>query len=226
MDSKKYIVFLDLDGTICSINSGYALVRTARTKNLIGIVGIAKAVAYSLLYKLHLAPAERIIGIMGRWIRGMKHETLSAISAEAAEKYLIDSVFREAYDEIIFHRSQNAELAILSSAIGEICRPLASHLGIDHTICTEMETKDGLLTGSSLGGYCFGEEKKRQIISFCRENGFDPADAFYYADSFSDMAALEATGNPVCVNPDSKLRKKALEKSWQVRSWKNSTGKK
>jgi len=226
MDSKKYIVFLDLDRTVTRINSGYALVRTARRKKLIGIGGIAKAVTFSLFYKLRLAPAERIINFMGKWIMGMKKDILSDIAAEAAEKFLFTSVYREAYEEIMFHRSKNAEIAILSSAIGEICRPLANHLGIEHSICTEMEIKDGTLTGSPLGMYCFGEEKKKRLISFCNEKGFDPAEAYYYADSYSDLAALETTGYPVCINPDHKLRKKALEKRWQVRNWKNTVIKK
>jgi HAD superfamily hydrolase (TIGR01490 family) len=220
MDSKKYIVFLDLDGTICSINSGYALVKTAYSKKLTTTGGIARAAACLLLYKLHLVPAERIISIMGGWIKGMKQETLEAVGAEAAEKFLFDSVFSEVYAEIMYHRSRNAELAILSSAICEICRPLAIHLGIDNSVCTEMETRDGSLTGSPLGSYCFGKEKKRRVISICLEKGYNPAEAFYYADSLSDLDALESVGNPVCVNPDTRLRRKAVEKGWQVRTWK------
>jgi len=37
-----------------------------------------------------------------------------------------------------------------------------------------------------------------------------------YSDSHTDLAFLEAVGNPVAVNPDRKLRKIALERDWPV----------
>lgn len=219
MDSKKYIVFLDLDGTITRVNSGYALVRAARSKKLIGLAGIANAIFCSLIYKLRILPAEKVIILMGRWLQGMKPETLTAVATEATEKYLLNSVCPEIYDVISLHRSHNAELAILSSAITDICRAVAHHLGINHIICSEMEIKNGELTGAPSGSYCFGEEKKRRIILFCDEKGFDKEAAYCYADSLSDLAALEIVGNPVCVNPGRRLREKAIKKDWQIKKW-------
>ncbi|MGD0583458.1 MAG: HAD-IB family hydrolase [Bacteroidales bacterium] len=223
MESKKYIVFLDLDGTITSMNSGYALVRAARSKKLIGPGDIANALLCSFFYKLGIVHADRIINIMGRWLIGIKPETLTSVASEAAEKYLLHSIYPEIYDEIRLHRSRNAELAILSSAIEDICRPLARHLKIDHIICTGMEIRNGELTGAPSGNYCYGEEKKRRIILFCEEKGFDRKTAYYYADSFSDLEALESIGNPVCINPDMRLRKKARGENWQIRKWKKKS---
>lgn len=221
MDRKKYIVFFDLDGTITSMNSGYALVRKAYAKRMITRRGLINAIICSVLYKLRIMPAEKIIRVMGRWLRGLKQDILSAIAGEAVEEYLFDSVFEEIYDEIRSHRSNNADLAILSSAIGEICRPVARHLGIDNIISTEMECINGELTGLSSGSYCFGDEKERRMTCFCNEKGFDKASAYYYADSFSDLAALETVGNPVCINPGSRLRKKAIEMNWRICNWNN-----
>jgi putative phosphoserine phosphatase / 1-acylglycerol-3-phosphate O-acyltransferase len=219
MENKKYIVFFDLDGTITGVNSGYALVRAARSKRLIGLAGIANALFCSLIYKLHLMPAGRIIDLMGKWLKGIKPGILTAVGAEATEKYLLNSVYPRVYDEIRLHRSHNAELAILSSAIEDICTPLALNLGIDHVICTRMEIKNGELTGSPSGGYCFGEEKKRRIVLFCDEKGLDREAAYYYADSLSDLAALEVVGNPVCVNPGRRLKRIAVSRSWQIKKW-------
>jgi HAD superfamily hydrolase (TIGR01490 family) len=220
MGPEKYIVFLDLDRTITSINSGYALVRTARSKKLIGLIDIGNAVFLSFIYKMRLLPDEKIIILMGRWLRGIKPQFLSVVAAEASEKFLIGSVYKEVYEEIILHKTNNAELAILSSAVTDICKPLARHLGIDHIICTDMEIKNGELTGFPDGNYCFGEEKKRLIIAFCEGRGFERSQAFYYADSYSDLHALETVGNPVCINPDRRLRKEAVKRNWQIKKWK------
>jgi HAD superfamily hydrolase (TIGR01490 family) len=163
---------------------------------------------------------------MGNWLGGMKLDTLSSIGEEAVERFLLNSIYPEAYDAIESHKSNGAEIAILSSALSEICHPVASHLGIGNVICTEMESGNGLLTGSPSGSYCYGPEKRRRIEEFCNLNGFDRSTAWYYADSISDLPALETVGNPVCVNPERALRKIAREKNWQIKSWIINPGEK
>jgi phosphoserine phosphatase len=41
-----------------------------------------------------------------------------------------------------------------------------------------------------------------------------------YSDSHTDLAFLEAVGNPVAVNPDKKLRNVAIERDWPVLRFK------
>jgi phosphoserine phosphatase len=35
----------------------------------------------------------------------------------------------------------------------------------------------------------------------------------------SDIHVFEAVGHPVCINPDSKLRKYAIAKNWSLPEW-------
>jgi HAD superfamily hydrolase (TIGR01490 family) len=226
METSKYIVFLDLDGTVTSVNSGYALVRTARTRKLIGLRGISNALILSMVYRLQLFPAGEIINSMGRWLRGIRSDILSEVALTAVENFLKGSVYEDALKEIEYHKSQNAALALLSSAVSEICRPMADYLGVHYIICTEMEKVNGFLTGCPESDYCFGPEKKERLHTFCENNGFNLSKAYYYADSCSDLEALESVGNPICVNPDKRLKKTALERNWQIRSWKSGISKK
>jgi len=218
---KKYVAFFDLDKTIIGTNSGYALVKLAHEKGLMSKRDMFQAILQSLLYKLNLRDTSLIISSMGEWLKGLKENEVNALAEEAVGKYLIGSVFREAFNEIAVHKSDGSHLVILSSAIGAICRPLASQLGIDNIQCTEMESIDGVLTGNPSGTFCYGMEKQERISLFCREQGFDPRSAFCYADSISDLPALETVGNPVCVNPERKLRKIAVERGWRICDWKN-----
>ena len=219
-DKGNYIVFLDLDKTILGVNTGYALIRQAVSERAIGPVGMIKAIFYTTLYKLKLLSPARFIPLMGGWLKGMDQSFLLSLSESANSNYLADAVFPGALAEINFHKGQNAETAILSSAISEICTPLAASLGIDYVICTEMETTGGKLTGLTKGKYCYGDEKASRISAFCLEKGFNAESAWYYADSYSDISALEAVGNPVCVNPDSALRRMANTYGWPVKDWK------
>jgi HAD superfamily hydrolase (TIGR01490 family) len=218
-NEKQYVAFFDLDKTIISINSGYILVKLAYEKGFIGKRDVSKAIFQSFLYKFSLKSTESIIDSMGQWLKGIKEEAISALADEGVKGYLLNSVYPEVFDEIAFHKNKNAETVILSSAIGQICRPIASLLGIDSVVCTEMESVDGILSGDPVLNYCFGDEKRIRLSSFCREHNFDTASAFYYADSIADLSALASVGNPVCVNPDKKLKKEAIDRDWRICNW-------
>jgi HAD superfamily hydrolase (TIGR01490 family) len=217
---KAYIAFFDLDRTMISLNSGSTLVKMARDKGLMTPLDIIKAIIQVIRYRLRLRKPKRIISDIGKWLKGMSVESFSVLAMDTVNKYLIGSIYPDVYREIDLHKSNNAELAILSSSIEQICKPIATHLGFDMTICTEMESNDGILTGLPSGAYCYGEEKRNRIITFCNTFNYDPASAYYYGDSISDLPALDYVGNPVCVNPDKDLRRVAHLRGWRICDWK------
>jgi HAD superfamily hydrolase (TIGR01490 family) len=217
--SHPYVVFFDLDKTLTGTNSGQALVRMAYDKGILGKKDLTGPLLMLILYKAGITPAERIITSLGQKLRGTDDIIFEELAAEAFDKYLIGSIFQAAKEEIAIHREKNALLVILSSAVEGICNAVARHLSIDKVICTVMEKNNGKLTGSPSGNYCYGEEKRRRMSEFCINNEYDTEKAFYYADSFSDIEALKVVGNPVCINPDSRLRSYALKRGWQVRLW-------
>jgi phosphoserine phosphatase len=82
-----------------------------------------------------------------------------------------------------------------------------------------METSGNVLTGNPVGTFCFEDEKRIQLIKYCSENNLSPDSCYYYGDSVSDLPALEAVGNPVCVTPDKKLLLIAERRNWKVLNW-------
>lgn len=215
-----YIAFFDLDRTVLGINSGYALGRAAYNAGLVKRSDLIKALFMALLYKLKLRSAEKMITGMGSWLRGLTIATVSDLAEKAVDEYLIKSVFQGFRDELLLHNSHNALQVFLTSAISEICNPLALKLGVRNIICTEMECIDGIYTGLPAGNYCYGKEKAKRMKEFCLKNGIDLLCSYYYADSISDLPALESAGNPVCVNPERRLKKIALKRGWKIIYWR------
>ncbi|MBK7212992.1 MAG: hypothetical protein IPH88_06780 [Bacteroidales bacterium] len=41
-------------------------------------------------------------------------------------------------------------------------------------------------------------------------------DTYYYGDSIDDLPVLQTVGHPVCVSPDSRLKKTAVERGWEI----------
>jgi hypothetical protein len=52
--------------------------------------------------------------------------------------------------------------------------------------------------------------------SLAHERGYDLAECYAYSDSQTDLPMLEIVGHPVAVNPDSELRKVAVERGWPI----------
>jgi HAD superfamily hydrolase (TIGR01490 family) len=219
INTKSYIAFFDLDLTITKSISGKALVKGAYRKGLLTNWNLLNAILLSLEFRLKLKDPLKILDDMVSWVKGIPENSIVEICSRVFREVLLPSVYKEAISEIKFHKTKNARVVILSSALKAICQEMAKNLNIDDFICSELEVKNGYLTGRPLGHLCFGEEKAIRLLAYCEKNNCLPSDAWYYSDSFSDLSALIAVGNPVCVNPDKKLKKAAIKRNWKVLNW-------
>ena len=109
-------------------------------------------------------------------------------------------------------------LAVLLTATNRIiAKPLADYFGIARIVATELETDaGGRYTGKFTGVYAAGKGKVTLAEEFCRYNGLSLNNAAYYGDSINDRFILDAVGFPFVVNPDSDLKKLAMEKGWEI----------
>ena len=219
--SAEYIAFFDLDQTIANSISGKALVKAAFRKGLLTYRDLANAVFLSLLFRLRLRDPLKIIDEMVSWVSGIPENEMIDLCREVSRAVILPSVYSEATAEIEFHKANHATIVLLSSALTYVCLEIANHLRIDDILCSDLEVSNGLLTGKPVGHLCFGEEKAIRLRDYCIRNSCSPADVWYYGDSISDLTALNVVGNPVCVNPDRKLRKTAIKRGWKIFRWKN-----
>ena len=216
---KTYIAFFDLDRTITKAISGSELARVAYRKGLMTRSALAYAFYLSLVYKLNLKDPLKIIDKMVTWVKGMSENTMFDLCFEVFRDVLLPSVYPEARSEIKSHKEKYAKVVILSSALTQICQEMAKNLRIDDIICSDLEVNNGYLTGHLNGRLCFGEEKMIRLKKYCEINNTKQSDAWYYGDSYSDLPVLSIVGNPVCVNPDRKLKKEALKRGWKILFW-------
>jgi HAD superfamily hydrolase (TIGR01490 family) len=217
---EDYIAFFDLDLTITKSISGKALARGAYRKGLMTNRDLLNAVFLSLVFRFNLKDPRKIIDRMVSWVEGIPENTMIDLCYEVIHQVLLPSVYKEARAEIACHKTNHARVVLLSSALRAICQEMAISLGIDDIICSELEVKNGYLTGRPLGHLCFGEEKAVRLLAYCNKNMYSASDAWYYGDSISDLTALKAVGNPVCINPDKKLKKEAVKRAWKILNWK------
>ena len=215
----KYIALFDLDRTIFSINSSNYLVWHAFRTRKIGIPDLMHALYLAFLYRTGWRDTFHILNEMTSWIKGASERNMALMAEHLIKDKLLKKIRPQIFSEIQEHKEKGALVAILSAALPILCHPIASILKIDDVICTEMVIKNGIYTGKSKGQICYAEEKLNRLIAYCKIHGFSLEDAYYYADSISDIFVLEKVGFPVCIQPDRRLRKAAIKNNWPIPAW-------
>ncbi len=115
------------------------------------------------------------------------------------------------------HKKQGHIIVIVSGSIRYYLEPAAKDLGIHHIICTDLEEgKDGLLTGKPIGQICFGVYKKELTLKLVEKLNIDLKNSYAYGDNQSDIPLLKLVGNPVAVEPTSKLKKLPQNNNWTI----------
>jgi putative phosphoserine phosphatase/1-acylglycerol-3-phosphate O-acyltransferase len=114
-------------------------------------------------------------------------------------------LFHGAWRLVRAHQNRGHTVVIVASAPRFDVEPLADELGVDHVVCTEMETKDGVLTGRVAGDRLTGLAKLAAIREFAARQGIDLGDSHAYTDSDADIPVLDAVGFAHPVNATSVL---------------------
>jgi HAD superfamily hydrolase (TIGR01490 family) len=210
----SYLVFCDLDHTLLRVNSGRVLALASRRYRLLPLKTLVSASISAVLYRLKLVSGEQMIKKMGEWLRGMPAEKMAHFIKEIIAKELLPEIRPQLVTELAKHREKGARIYILSSAIEEVCQSFVDILCLDGMICTHMERREGIFTGKTLGSFCFGPEKKNEVIKLSDKQQINLADCWYYADDIHDIPVFETVGHPVCVNPGKPLARIARQKGW------------
>ena len=223
MSEFSYTAFYDLDHTILKGNSATHLVYEARKRGVMTGPQYRHAVWLSVLYKLNLGDPTKMINRMLSWLNGLNEASIMKLSQEIFDQLIRETIRPEILETIKQHRSGNGAVVLLSSATFPICKPVCQHLKLDDMICTRLESDRGILTGRTDGTLVYGPEKRERMLAFCREQGTDPGNAWYYGDSYTDRFVMEAVGNPVAVSPDKRLLKLAGKRNWPVLIYRQET---
>jgi putative phosphoserine phosphatase/1-acylglycerol-3-phosphate O-acyltransferase len=215
--------FFDLDGTLVpgyTATSFYAhRLRAAE----IGPGELARTAALVVDGKLG-GDQSRLgeTGVAG--LRGMAEEDLAELGERLFVQSIAPSIRPEARELVRAHQRMGHTVAIASSATHFQVDPVARDLGVEHVLCSEVETEDGLLTGRFSGNMLWGEAKARAARDLARRKRLDPRRSFAYANGGEDVPFLSTLGRPYAVNPHPTLRRVAERQGWPVLALNDPAG--
>lgn len=139
------------------------------------------------------------------------------------KKHLAKLIYPESRALIEAHLKKGHTVALISAATPYQVMPAASDLGVEHVMCTHLETEGGQFTGNVVKPTCYGMGKVVAAQQVRAQTGLDFKQSFFYTDSDEDIELLEHVGKPRPLNPNSRLRSIARGRGWPVQDF-NSRG--
>lgn len=128
-----------------------------------------------------------------------------------------DYIYKKSLEIFNEHRKKGVKTIIASTSPSEIYYNLLDYYKFDHLCATELEKKDGILTGKLVGNPCAGKDK-RNMVKKLIENELKGSlkETVFYARSQLDIPLLKLVGKPVALNPDPNLKSYAKIKGWEI----------
>jgi putative phosphoserine phosphatase / 1-acylglycerol-3-phosphate O-acyltransferase len=208
--------FFDLDGTLLSGYSAGSVYGERLRRGEIGPIELAGTLAVAFDAVLLGGDAARLGPIAVAAWRGRREDELAEMGERLFVQSIAGRIRAQARELVRAHRRKGHTVVIASAATRFQVDPVARDLGIEHVLCTEVETDAGILTGEISGDMLWGQAKAAAVRAFARDMGIDLRASHAYANGDEDIAFLSAVGNPHAVNPSPLLRRMATDQRWPV----------
>jgi putative phosphoserine phosphatase/1-acylglycerol-3-phosphate O-acyltransferase len=149
---------------------------------------------------------------------------LDELGEQLFKQRIAGALWHETWRLVKAHQRQGHTVAIATSATRFQVAPMARELGIEHLLCTELESQGGILTGRVKGRTLWGPGKMAAVRRFASTAGVDLAKSFAYANGDEDVPFLAAVGRPYALNPQPTLASAAAEKGWPTLRTRHNPG--
>lgn len=188
------LALFDFDGTITRGDSWKPFMRLA--------AGPArKAAAYIALFPVGVGYYAGVVaGRTARPLfahvafRGVRAADVQTRGARYALDVLPETVRPRARQQLAWHRQNGDRIVVVSGSLAVYVRPWCEREGLD-CIATELEEREGYLTGRYLGGECTGVEKALRIRRAYDLSRYDQI--YAYGDTAEDQEMLDLAGHRV-----------------------------
>ena len=214
------LAIFDLDGTLTRRDtllpylSSFLATRPARWTRLFAVFGALVAFAAGKLDRDRCK--ERIISVC---LGSATREELAAHTERFVSRVLAKGMSPRALAVLESHRAARARLVLLSASPDVYVGALATRLGFDDCLCTELRWGSERLIGTFTTANRRGEEKAR-LVRGLRAEGRGPIAA--YANSGSDLEHLELVDFPLLVNGSTRTRRLAAGRRIPCEDWKRT----
>lgn len=217
------VALFDMDRTLVDTHTAKLYVRYQRDLGEIGPLQALRTSYWLLQYTLGVINAEQVAMHVLEGYRGKTDEWLRERCQRWFQSHVREWISSIGRARVREHVKAGHRVALATSAVHQIAEPLARELSIPYSICSELEVRDGVLTGSFNRPLCYGSGKLERARALLNALGARLDQVAFYTDSITDLPLLEAVGHPIAVNPDARLRRVARQRGWLIEDWIGAT---
>jgi phosphatidylglycerophosphatase C len=157
------LALFDFDGTITERDtfSGFLRFAVRRHRIVLGMLPLSPVI---FCYRLGLMPADRARPIVSRvGFQGELADSIRQAGRRYAADVLPEVTRKKALERIRWHQDQGDTVVVVSASLDVYLQPWSDSIGVE-LICTELEERNGRLTGRYCHGDCSGPAKVRRIL--------------------------------------------------------------
>jgi HAD superfamily hydrolase (TIGR01490 family) len=147
-------------------------------------------------------------------------EKLSELHVEFMQRHIRPVMTEKGIKQIKQHRDSGDVTVIITATNRFVTGPIAEAFQVDDLIATDPEIIDGKYTGKVAGTPCFQKGKITRLRQWLENTSHTLENSFFYSDSHNDISLLELVTTPIAVDPDEQLHAIALERNWEIRSFR------
>lgn len=182
------LALFDFDGTITERDTFSSFLRFAVRRHRI-VLGALPLSPVIFCYRLGLIAAHQARPIVARVaFQGERVASIRHVGRRYAAEVLPGAIRKEALERIQWHRGQGDAVVVVSASLDAYLGPWCDSIGVN-LICTELEERDGRLTGRYCHGDCSGQTKVRRILERYDLSRYPVI--YAYGDTSDDREMLE-----------------------------------
>ena len=155
------------------------------------------------------------------FIRGKRVDELVELCEDIVDSSMIDKAWPATRELARMHLNAGHQVWLVSATPVQLAQILARRFGFTGALGTVAEVEDGRFTGRLVGDILHGPGKKHAVAALAAIEQLDLQRCTAYSDSINDIPMLSMVGTAVAINPDTKLRKEAARRGWQVRDYRS-----
>lgn len=219
----RELVIFDLDNTLLKGYSQQMFLRFLFKEGIIKLAPYLKINIWFVFYKIGIIKdPKKIMEYAYRFENNWPVEKLEELVNIFFEKVIKDNIFLEGLELVKSHKLKGRELILISNSIVPIVKKIADYLDIENIIATELDIKNGKLTGKIVGEIMYGKNKVVKLGEFIKQKNLKTFESWAYSDHYSDLPILEKANNPVVVNPNDLLFKEATKRNWPILTFRKT----
>jgi HAD superfamily hydrolase (TIGR01490 family) len=218
--AARSAAFFDLDNTMVRGSTLYFLGRAMYQRGFFSKADISKFVVANVRFRLTGTEKPEVIERFQKaatdFIGGHDVKEIYTIAQSVYDEYVSPALIQGTIEIAKKHLSEDTEVWLVTAAPEDMAKLIADRLGFTGALGTKVCIDNGKYVGKLDGKILHGVEKARAVRELAAARGFSLNNCHAYSDSASDFPLLLSVGTPHAINPDARLRIKALAENWEI----------